>query len=323
MEACPPSTSYRLQKFTRRHRTAVLATAAVGLALVLGAGVAAGQAYRATKAEKLAEEQLQIATEQQRLAKQQAQLAQKQKRLAEEAAEREAKLRMEAENATKEAEAARKRAEESPITWWTCFAAPTLTEIVGMSRCWRLMDRLKGELDAKFSDDVLMKAKLLLAIAETYKGLGLWQESLAAFQKCFSIRRDVLGMDHPETLTMLPDLVDAYNANGRGRSEEAITVGDEGLGVSKRILGPEHPTTVKLMATLMTDHMWDDDVDSAIKYSEEALRLSQKVLGPDDPATLMVMINLSYAYEIRLKKLERADRTPRGGTCDFAEDFRS
>ena len=93
VEACPPSTAYRLKKFTRRNKTAVLATAAVGLALILGAGVAAGQAYRATKAEKLAEEQLQIATEQQRLAKEQAQLAQKQKRLAEEAAEREGKLR--------------------------------------------------------------------------------------------------------------------------------------------------------------------------------------------------------------------------------------
>ncbi len=91
VEACPPSRIYRLQKFTRRNRTAVLAAAAVGLALVLGAGVAAGQAYRATKAEKLAEEQLQIATEQQRLAKQQTQLAQKQKRLAEEGAEREAR----------------------------------------------------------------------------------------------------------------------------------------------------------------------------------------------------------------------------------------
>ena len=79
VEACPPSTVYRLQKFTRRHQTAVIATAAVGLALILGAGVATGQAYRATKAEKVAEEQLQIANEQQRLAKQQAQLAKKQR----------------------------------------------------------------------------------------------------------------------------------------------------------------------------------------------------------------------------------------------------
>ena len=97
VEACPPSTIYRLRKFTRRNQTAVVAATAVGLALILGTGIAAGQAIRATKAEKIAEEQLQIATEQQRLAKQQTQLAQKQKRLAEEAAQRERDLRVEAE----------------------------------------------------------------------------------------------------------------------------------------------------------------------------------------------------------------------------------
>ena len=82
VEACPPSTVYRVRKFTRRHQAAVIATLAVSLALILGAGVATGQAYRATKAEKYAQEQLHIAQEQQRLAKQQAQLAQKQKELA-------------------------------------------------------------------------------------------------------------------------------------------------------------------------------------------------------------------------------------------------
>ena len=98
VEACPPSTVYRLRKFTRRHQAAVIATTAVSLALILGAGVAAGQAYRATKAEKYAEEQLQIAQDQERLAKQQTLLAKKQKKLAEEAAEREGNLRAEAEH---------------------------------------------------------------------------------------------------------------------------------------------------------------------------------------------------------------------------------
>ncbi len=93
VEACPPSTAYRVKKFVRRNRTAVLSTAAIGLALILGAGVAAGQAYRATKAEIYAEEQLQIAQDQERLAKKQTQLAKKQKKLAEESAQREGNLR--------------------------------------------------------------------------------------------------------------------------------------------------------------------------------------------------------------------------------------
>ncbi|MHB8890319.1 MAG: protein kinase domain-containing protein, partial [Acidobacteriaceae bacterium] len=84
VEACPPSTVYRLRKYTRRHQAAVIATTAVSLALLLGAGVAAGQAYRATKAEQVAQEQLQIAQEQKRLARRQAQLAKAQEQIAEE-----------------------------------------------------------------------------------------------------------------------------------------------------------------------------------------------------------------------------------------------
>ena len=103
VEACPPSTVYRLKKFVRRHKTGVLATAAVGSGP--DPGCRCGRRDKRTaqpRPRKLAEEQLQIATEQQRLAKEQAQLAQKQKRLAEEAAEREGKLRTEAEDATQE-----------------------------------------------------------------------------------------------------------------------------------------------------------------------------------------------------------------------------
>ena len=83
VEACPPSTIYRLRKFTRCHQTVAIATAAVSLALILGAGIATGQAVRATKAETVAEEQLRIANEQQRMAKQQARLAKTQRQAAE------------------------------------------------------------------------------------------------------------------------------------------------------------------------------------------------------------------------------------------------
>ena len=165
--ACPPSTIYRLRKFTRRNRTVVLATVAVGFALILGAGVATGQAIRATKAEKVAEEQLQIATEQQRLAKQQAQLAQKQKRLAEEAAEREGQLRLEAEQqrdlaqqATQEAEAARKQAEKVADFLVDIFRSPDPDRDGRTVTVVEMLDKAKTRVETEFADDRLLQAKL-------------------------------------------------------------------------------------------------------------------------------------------------------------------
>ncbi|MBI5693102.1 MAG: serine/threonine protein kinase [Verrucomicrobia bacterium] len=52
--ARPPSTAYRIAKFTRRHRFGVAAAAAVTLALVAGLVAATWQAVRATEAEQVA-----------------------------------------------------------------------------------------------------------------------------------------------------------------------------------------------------------------------------------------------------------------------------
>ncbi len=97
IEACPPSMTYRTRKFMRRHKTAAAAVTAVIMALVVGAGIATGQAIRATHAEAAA--------------KQQEQLAVSQKQVAEEAAERERKQRIEAQQQRQRAEQQRQRAE--------------------------------------------------------------------------------------------------------------------------------------------------------------------------------------------------------------------
>jgi tetratricopeptide (TPR) repeat protein len=51
--ACPPSAGYRLQKFVRRNRVALVTAAFIGLTLLLGALISTWQAIRATHAEGL------------------------------------------------------------------------------------------------------------------------------------------------------------------------------------------------------------------------------------------------------------------------------
>ena len=58
VEACPPSTSYRLRRLARKHRAVLGTVAAFALLLVLGTGLSIWQALRATKAESLASQRL-------------------------------------------------------------------------------------------------------------------------------------------------------------------------------------------------------------------------------------------------------------------------
>ncbi len=68
VEACPPTALYRLRKFARKHRTALVTAAAFAILLVAGVVVSTWQAVRATSAGREARD-LQIAAE---VAKQQA-----------------------------------------------------------------------------------------------------------------------------------------------------------------------------------------------------------------------------------------------------------
>ncbi len=63
VQACPPSTAYRLQKFARRNRGVLMSAGFVAVALVVGTAVSISQAVRATQAESLAKSRLRQATE--------------------------------------------------------------------------------------------------------------------------------------------------------------------------------------------------------------------------------------------------------------------
>ncbi|MFO0967576.1 MAG: serine/threonine-protein kinase [Gemmataceae bacterium] len=69
VQACPPSVGYRLRKFARRNKGALLTVTLVALALAAATAVSTWQAVRATKAEGLAETRLETETD----ARQQAQ----------------------------------------------------------------------------------------------------------------------------------------------------------------------------------------------------------------------------------------------------------
>ncbi len=90
--ACPPSASYRFQKFARRNKVALATTAVIAAVLVLGIVVSTWQAVRAMRAEALAQTRFESETKARNqaksnydLAEQRREAAQEQQQAAEEA----------------------------------------------------------------------------------------------------------------------------------------------------------------------------------------------------------------------------------------------
>jgi serine/threonine protein kinase len=143
VEACPPSTSYRLRKFAKKYRTALTTAAALALLLISGITVSTWQAVRATRAEGAAR----AAAEAERLAKLDSDT---EKENAIQSAAREADERKKAETAKKDAEA--KEAEANAVVQFfedkVFSAGRPRGEAGGLGHDVALRDAIKASLPA-------------------------------------------------------------------------------------------------------------------------------------------------------------------------------
>jgi serine/threonine protein kinase len=301
VEACPPSTAYRFSKFVRRHKTAAIATAVVSVALILGAGIAAGQAYRATKAEKYADKQLKIATEQQRLAKQQTQLARKQKKLAEDASKREVELRLDAEKqrdlaqkATAEAETARQQSETVTEFLIDIFRSPEPSRDGREITVAEMLDRARIRAEDEFAEDRELQARLLWSIGETYHSLRLYEMAVPPMKRASGLLRETLGLAHQDTLQCMGDLANCYC--GVGELTEAVRLQEQVLDLLKGTLPPNHGITLISMHNLAKTYCAMDRRSEAIALFEETLEVVESKFGKANRLTLTTMNNLAVAY---------------------------
>ena len=106
---------------------------------------------------------------------------------------------------------------------------------------------------------------------------------------------DVLGPDHPDTLTVRNNLAGAYHS--AGRFGEAIELFEQVLADRVRVLGPDHPDTLTTRNNLAGAYRSVGRFGEAIDAWEELLLDCQRVLGADHPYTLGIRNNLAGAYD--------------------------
>ncbi len=274
VEARPPSARYRLRKFVRRNRGAVLAAAALLLALVVGIICTTLGLLQLEAARQAEAEQRQIAEAKEREA-----LADK--AAAEAAAERERKARQgEAEQrhladerklqaeanqqkavAEKQiAEAVRKFLERDLLLQadpteqadavrlldgsFEAKANPTVKE---------LLDRAATELtpakiDAKFPGQPQVQASILHTVGTTYRSIGAFDKAVDFLEWASDRYRNAFGADHHDTLACRANLavacVDAW------KLPQAIAILEELQGAFAKQYGANHRDTLATRANL-------------------------------------------------------------------------
>jgi serine/threonine protein kinase/tetratricopeptide (TPR) repeat protein len=270
--ARPPSTLYKLRKFTQRRRGTVLTAAAMVAALLAGAAMATWQAIVATRA--------------------------KQDALAAAAAEKQARELAQAREA--ETKAVLQFVEKRVFA-----AARPQGQAGGLGRDVTLQRAVQAALpyvEKSFANQPLIEARLRLTLGQSFSYLGQAPVAAEECQKALTLYGRYLGTDHPETLRCSHHLARCYH--DLGRYPEALQLCEETLARRRAVLGPDHPDTLESMNGLACNYCALGRHAEAVQIREQTLERMKIQLGPDHPDTLDTMHRLANGYAALCRRFD-------------------
>ena len=284
--AGPPTAAYRLRKFVRRHRPAILAIAAVFLALALGlvrSEVARGEAererLRARKAEGSA---LALAG-----------------RL-ENARSQEAEQRQRAEEERAEAEAQAALAEELVDFFERMLQAEHPDEVpAGVLDLASILDWGAENVGRVFADEPVAEADVRATLGITNTAIRRYDEAREQLQAALQLRREHLGLGDPKSIESTRYLLSNFHSSDPDRQLEVCR---EVYAAARAELGPAHPATLEYGLMLYFVLTRSGPTGESDALLEESWRFGRGVLGVED----RLLCQLAEQWGERLNATGRA-----------------
>jgi eukaryotic-like serine/threonine-protein kinase len=288
--ARPPSTAYRVRKFVRRNRRAVLSVAAVFLAVAGGgitatAGLVQAESARAAEAQRADGER-------------------EAKRLAERRLEQVQAGYALLGSIFTDLDPKMDRAADKPLR----------------ERLWSRLVAVREQLDRQAIDDPLTVANLQAVVGRTLLAIGYDAEAADVFAKAHETIRQHFPADSDEVLEIRACLARAHR--DAGRISVSLPMEEDILRIRR---GKADGKTIDLlwsMRSLAANYLASGRSDHAVQLLKEALQVAQQELGPDERPTLHVMGTLASAHReagrpdlampltVRAYELSRARRGP-------------
>ena len=206
-----------------------------------------------------------------------------------------------------------------------------------------VLDRARGKLDQRFSDQPLVLAQLKTTIGKTYSALGEYPEALKQLQAALKLWTQLAGPHDPKTLEAkfalgetqyhLRAYEDAYSTleplvrhlsakpnkapqllilaictlsgttSELGRYDESLRLLERGRTSSA--FEPDSFAGMELAGTLAMLHVRRRENRKANTLLRDLLERNRKVLGAEHPSTLITMSNLAMTLS-RLEKHKEA-----------------
>jgi eukaryotic-like serine/threonine-protein kinase len=293
--AVPPSAAYRVGKFARRHRAALITACAFALVLIMAAAISIWQSVRATRQRDRADSEAAVAQAvndflqndllAQASADNQSGPTTKPDPHLEvrTALDRAAARIMGKFDRQPEVEAAIR--DTMGQTYQDLGLYPEARK--QLERALDLRRRAQGGE----SPETL---KTMSRVGRVVYFQGNYPEAEALLSQTLQIQHRVLGPEHPDTLTSMNNLAVVYTDQGKYAQAEALYT--QTLEIGRRVLGAEHPDTLTSMNNLAIVYSDEGKYLQAEALYGQTLEIVRRVLGPEHPKTLKTMNNLANVF---------------------------
>ena len=134
----------------------------------------------------------------------------------------------------------------------------------------------------------------LSALGWAKGGQGKHAEGTALQKQVLELRRRVLGPEHVDTLATMHDLAGGYQYLGKHAEAEALY--RQTLEIQRRLFGPEDPEVLTTMDDLSNPIWSQGRAAEAESLLKEALEIERRVLGYENGITLDTMGTLAQYY---------------------------
>ena len=124
--------------------------------------------------------------------------------------------------------------------------------------------------------------------------MGDYKKAIDYLNKSLSIKKAVLGDNHPSVADTLNNLGLVYRS--MGDYKKAIDYLNKSLSITKAVLGDNHPDVAGTLNNLGTAYGSMGDYKKAIDYLNKSLSITKAVLGDKHPSVADTLNNLGLVY---------------------------
>ncbi|OOF94182.1 hypothetical protein ASPCADRAFT_516466 [Aspergillus carbonarius ITEM 5010] len=131
---------------------------------------------------------------------------------------------------------------------------------------------------------------------------GRWKESEELGIQVMELCKQILGAEHPKTLTNMNELVIIYQNQGQWKRAEEL--GIQVMELRKQILGAEHLSTLTSINNLASIYQDQRQWKKTEELGRQVTKLRKQIQGAKHPNTLTSMNNLKKAEELGVQVIK-------------------